>query len=113
MSSPGHVTNWAEAFGERTGATIKPKFEGAGDRKRPYDEEKARVYDAVALYGHYTCPAGETLEEPRLRPTYRAYMVFAVLWIIFAVVMWLSLPLLFCLVSGFSNRAVASCLGQD
>ncbi|KAK6844257.1 hypothetical protein PG995_014367 [Apiospora arundinis] len=86
--------------GRVAAATSKPNFhnEFAGDGRRPHDEEKARVYDALALYeDDYSYTTTKYQEENRSGPSYRAYMIFVALWIIFAVAMWLSLPLIFCL----------------
>ncbi|KAK7920226.1 hypothetical protein PG985_008248 [Apiospora marii] len=71
----------------RTGGSVRP----------PHDEEKANLYIINAAskerFSHMTC---ENWEEASPRP-FCACLKFVALWLVFAVIMWLFLPLFFCL----------------
>ncbi|KAK8134834.1 hypothetical protein PG984_006846 [Apiospora sp. TS-2023a] len=71
---------------------------GGGSFQLPDDEEKASFrYDKAAV-GIPTYSTRGSWDESWSRP-FCAYLKFVALWLVFAVVMWLVLPLFFCLVS--------------
>lgn len=83
----------------------KPDTAPTGGIGRPHDEEKANTHTTnAASKERFSQDPCENWEETSLRP-FGAYLKYIALWLVFAVVMWLFLPLFFCLVS-FQKIAV-------